>query len=199
MPRPWFLFLKNMLLIVTFMLVSYTTLTVAITALTRFGVGAAFMLSLEITLFIWIIGFLLNWLRDRAKASEVYLDAGRHPQWWLFLLLAASALSLDLGDFSSSSSSTSFFSSWLELLSVAFLASFALGRLQIYECGIWDYWGFTPWQEIRAYAWKDDTTLVLAKKGWFSFYRGELIVAPKHKAAFEKQLLEHVGQAATYS
>ena len=197
MPRPWVLFLRTMLLIIAFLLVSYVGLTVAITAFTLLGLGAAFMLSTKVTLLAFITGFFLNWLRDSARAGEVRLDAGRHPQWWLFLLLATSTLSLDLGDISSSRKED-FFSPWLELLSAAFLASFALSRLKICEHGIWDYWGLTPWQKIRAYAWKDDTTLILAKRGWFRPFRGELKVSPQHKEKFEAQLLDRVGQAARY-
>ena len=191
----WFLFLKNMLNIGATMLFSNAILITILSMLTQLSLVDALLLSLNISLVFFVAGFFLYYLNARSRAGSVRVDVGRHPQWWVFALCAAAAAFTDLIDYSQPSSSpnpTGQFSPYLDLLSITFLASFAFGRLQLCENGIWDYWGLARWQDISTYVWKDDTKLILIKRGWFSVFRGELTVPLEYGAAFEEQLSQHI-------
>jgi hypothetical protein len=75
----------------------------------------------------------------------------------------------------------------------------ALGRLQLTENGIWQYWSLLKWDNIASYAWQGDTrpTLMLQTKSKYPILgRGALPVGPEHRDAISELLERHVPKGA---
>lgn len=191
--------LKNALIMGVPALAACVVLAGVISLLTQRGLDYSFGLSLDILFTLTVVWFFSSWFRGRLGAGSVLLDAGQHPRWWLFLLVTVMSVSTGgLTDFLEPRPlRTDATSPFFDLLRILFIGSLMFGRLQICEGGLWIYWSLTRWEEISAYSWKDETTLVLERKDGFSFFRSGFVVPPQHRTAFEEHLLQHVKQDAS--
>ena len=142
---------------------------------------------------IWIgciLGFIASWIHGFSRRGSRLLDCGGHPTRWLFIIvgvrvaiegIGASFARINLIGQSGTLFALSFSVYWMIM---------GLGRLEIYEHGIWTYWSLTKWSRIRDYSWAEDGTLLIRGSGPLSFlWRGAIPVPNECLAAF-KLLLE---------
>jgi len=143
--------------------------------------------------------FVSTFLIGRAKRGAILLDCGHHPTRALFLFNAALFAFLGLGGgFASHTFDT--FGIASALFGITFSVYWvlvSLGRLQIVENGIWQYWSLLRWQKLQSYEWKEDAnpTLMLQTVTTLPFLgRGALPVPAEHKEAVSKLLEQYASQ-----
>gem|GEM_PF-4621628 len=74
----------------------------------------------------------------------------------------------------------------------------AMGRLQIREGGVWQYWDLLPWSRIAEYGWSDDGTLLVKCKRKFGLAGyGALPVPPERKDEVDRLIQEKSGPSAS--
>ncbi len=174
----------------TYALVALTDLSL-VASIGRVG---AFMAVLSYT------AFLVLWLRDRNRRGDTLLDCGPHPAKWGFVMLAIvlplMSLSVMLLD-SSERNAWAWVVPATMLLQGPFFAIMGLGRLQVTEHGLWQYWGLLPWAKIGSVNWAPDATLHIQTTFRFApLSRGALAVPPEHREAIAGFLAQH-GVATT--
>lgn len=153
-------------------------------------------------LIFWVVifaTFVLTLLTGRGKRGAVLRDCGHHPTRALFLFNAAIFAFLGLGSgFASNTFDTGGITSVLFGITFSvYWVLISLGRLQIVENGIWQYWSLLKWERIDSYQWTGDAnpTLMLQTKTKLSFLgRGALPVPTEHKAAVSESLEKYVTQ-----
>jgi hypothetical protein len=167
---------------------------VALTALSlvaSIGMVGAFVGVLSYT------AFLALWFRDRKRRGATLLDCGPHPMKWFFLvfsivlpLMSLSLISLMMIDASERTAWT-FVAPATMLLQGPFFAIMGLGRLQVTELGLWQYWGLLPWAKIDSVNWAADSTLHIQTTSRFApLSRGALVVPPEHREAIAEFLAQ---------
>ena len=150
----------------------------------------------------WVVvflAFIANAIIGRQRRGEVLLDCGPHPTRILFLLNAGIFGFLALSHvFSADKSDLNGIASLIFWGSFcAYWVMMALGRLQLTENGIWQYWSLLKWDKIASYAWQGDTrpTLMLQTKSKYPILgRGALPVGPEHREAISELLERHVSK-----
>jgi FtsH-binding integral membrane protein len=175
----------------------------ALVTLTDLSVVASIGLVGAVVAVLSYTAFLVLWLRDRNRRGATLLDCGPHPTKWFFLVLAVvlplmslSLISLIMIDASERTAWT-FLAPATMLLQGPFFAIMGLGRLQVTELGLWQYWGLLPWAKIDSVNWAPDSTLhIQAKTRFASLSRGALAVPPEHREAIAGFLAQH-GVATT--
>lgn len=89
----------------------------------------------------------------------------------------------------------------LPVMMISFVPYFlimASGRLQVRENGIWVSSSLLRWGKIDSYRWENDGTLLVRRKGFFSWFPPKnLRVPPEHKQAVEELLAKHCPVQAT--
>ncbi len=141
--------------------------------------------------------FFGSWLYGRAVAGRLILDCGPHPARTLFIMYAI-ALPLLLPFLLATLGHR--FPYWSVLLvggsfavgGSGLFATFALGRLQIRDNGLWQYWGLAPWRNLLSYHWSDDNTLILEATGFGQLFRGALPVPPELRDKVERILAKRI-------
>ena len=145
--------------------------------------------ALGLAAVIAFLGMVGQWLYSLGSRGRILLDCG--PQKFAarfsavliaVLMLIASLLS-------------TFFSPLFTIfyisISIVFLIT-GLGRFQIRENGIWKEGILVRWNKIDSYRWMNDSTLLIERKGFWSFIPGVRIpVPPGKKEAVETLLAEH--------
>jgi hypothetical protein len=193
-PTAWGQGCKNALIVTIGVLACWAILAVAVALIFErppfeaMGLGFAVLWVTVLLLFLW------TWLYGRAVAGPVLLDCGRHPTWILFLIQGILWLVLgSAGVFSGGVLGGAF-----TYAGPVFVISFgvywlllSIGRLQVRENGIWQYWALLRWRKIGAYSWADDGTLLLKATSKLPSLRGALPVPPECQQAFQRLLDSH--------
>jgi hypothetical protein len=112
---------------------------------------------------VWGLTLLASlgaWLYGWRAKGRILLDCGPHPMRWLFVVDGL------------------------------FFLIMALGRLQVTENGIWQYWGLLRWRKIASYRWADDNTLSVTPRAGSLLLRGALPVPTEHTKAVDSILSE---------
>lgn len=188
----WGIGLKNALIVTAGLLASCGVLAAAIALVADRTFSASFGFAFDLFWIGSLVLFAFFWFRGRRIGGRVLLDCGPRPLWWLFFLNAATGILLA---WDGSSAGVPVSPGALKYVSFsAFWVVMALGRLQFLENGIWAYNGLLRWSNVVAYAFTDDSTLVLRTRGFWSFLRSALQVPPEQRELVEK-LLEHVPRA----
>jgi hypothetical protein len=139
--------------------------------------------------------FLWTWLYGLNAGGRILLDCGPHPTRLLFLINAAVFVTMGFcGLFAGPSLAKS-----IAIVSPVLGVSFglywlimALGRLQIREGGLWQYWGLLRWDKIASCRWSGDSTLMVKANSRLPFLgRGALPVPPEQKQAINELLQKH--------
>jgi hypothetical protein len=153
--------------------------------------------AIAFTIF-WVVifvAFVSNFLIDRSNRGALLLDCGPHPTRVLFLLNAVIFAFVGLsGGFASHSFDTfGIAGAMFGITFSIYWVVMSVGRLQIVENGIWQYWGLLKWHKLESYEWQDGTnpTLMLQTTTKIPLFgRGALPVPAEHAEAVSK-LLEH--------
>ena len=137
-----------------------------------------------------------NMIKGRFCAGKVLLDCGPHPVAMRFRLMAILMFAGAVGTVIVSTE-------LLAVLVAIFLAGFALywllmsiGRLQVCENGVFQYFSLLRWDQIKSYHWKGDTdtTLMVQTTSPLGFMgRGALPVANEQKDAVDVLLQKRLG------
>jgi hypothetical protein len=151
-------------------------------------------LWLTTVLLLWVfcvVRFVGRGLRDRCTRGAILLDCGRYPGRIplvaALLLFLAYVLYHDLG---SRRSDLLWWWSPLLLAALALLAfSTVLGRLLVYENGIWYYSTLIRWNRIRCYRWIEGSKLLITGTEVLSTY--EVAVPPEHRQAVDDFLAQY--------
>ena len=191
--------MKNALLCLIGVFALVAILAQLVTTLTGRTWRESVAFSFAIFWVVVFVAFIVNAVVGRQRRGAVLLDCGPHPTRVLFLLNAGIFAFLALSNFFSAEKNdlrgiamlifgTSFCAYWVMM---------ALGRLQLTENGIWQYWSLLKWDKVASYAWQGDTrpTLILQTKSKYPILgRGALPVGPEHREAISELLERHVSK-----
>ncbi len=181
--------LRNVFVSVAVILVVLLSLAGVLSLVLGRTIAGCLRLSLACLFGAMYLAFVTLWLYGRKTGGRVLLDCGPYPTWWVFLVFGL-IIVIDRIPHGSLASS------WSKIFETVVLSSFfvigALGRLQIRENGIWQYWGLLRWSSIKSYHWGVDSTLLISQRGLFSFLglRGVLPFPPQQKQAVDDLLMK---------
>jgi hypothetical protein len=191
----WVRGLKNALICGFGVLVILGTTTVVVDALFQASFREAGLIAFVV---FWAVVFsMCVWvfLFGRRAAGPVLLDCGPHPMRFLFLLQAVLFALLTAGGVPFHAFDTigkfGVAGTFFGITATLWYAAMGLGRLQVREEGLWQYWGLLKWHKIETWEWKSDSecALMLQAKTKFPFLgRGALPVPIEHKEATDALL-----------
>lgn len=190
---------KNAIICSAVVVVFLGILTSVISVIFQQSMRDSYGTALIIFVVISFSAFFFNWLYGKKQSGSLLLDCGPHPTRKLFIIVAA--IFLLLGVYGSVDFFANDFHSHLVEVSLSFFLfsgyflMLAVGRLQIREQGIWQYWSLLKWRKIENYHWEGETdsALMLQVKTKFPFLaRGALPVAAEHKDAIGELIKKNV-------
>lgn len=184
---------KNALIVLSVIL----AFTLSVTGLVAWYSGRPFRTTLmQVFLILYVVlqsAFLIQWVRHRNSGGEVLLDCGPHPTRKLFFFNGLTFLVMGSG-IAHQYLNLGWFSILIGAAAAAHFIILALGRLQIREGGVWQYWDLLPWSRIDEYEWSDDGTLLVKCKPKFGLAGyGALPVPPERKDEVDRLIQEKAG------
>lgn len=131
-----------------------------------------------------IFAFFANWIYGQVKKDTSLLDCGPPPMQWMYVL---SAFIFTIVALIEASSTPSFLggdsirgSVWAVSLAL-FWTTLAVGRVKLYQNGLWIYASFIRWEKIESYRWADEHTLLIRQRTRFMPNRGAIPIPPKFR------------------
>ena len=147
-----------------------------------------------------IAGVIFSWIAGRASAGPLLLDGGPHPTRGLFLVNAVLMMLAGCGIWGSMSDEYGIVGTLFCFSFAGYWFLMSLGRLQICENGLWQYWSLLKWKRIKSYDWTGDTdaTLMIQTAHRFAFLgKGALPVRLEQKEAVDALLKRKMSDTAT--
>lgn len=152
-------------------------------------IGRSFGFAMVAIWPVLFVAFLIGVWRGRRRRGGMLLDCGPQPARALMLFNASIfALFTLIGAFGDV---YGVLGSAFGVSLMIFFLLMAAGRLQVYEQGIWAYWGLLPWEQIGDYRWADDGTLLVRAKRRMLPTRNALPVPTECRESLDALLAQH--------
>jgi hypothetical protein len=201
-PTAWHRGAKNALVCLPIVLVSWLLMAGLICSFFHLSFRQSFFLAFVALQVASLLLFLGVCLRHFNAGGRVLLDCGRLPTNVFHMISSAFIVAIGTcggfimafgtnDGFAASLLPNSYVVAGLVIgaLSGFLFLTMALGRLQIREDGLWQYWFLLRWEQIESCWLSGDSTLVVQAKTRFPFLgRGALPVPPEQKDALSEIL-----------